>query len=143
MDARDAESRVRALVHAWATAVHIKDAAAVLRHYAPEVVSFGLAPPLVHEGADRKGLEGWFETWRGRIGLEVTDLHVTTDGELAFARSLNRISGTKTDGEVTTVWVRATFCFQRLAGDWKIVHEHSSVPFYMDGSERAATDLQP
>jgi hypothetical protein len=28
-------------------------------------------------------------------------------------------------------------------GTWKIVHEHTSVPFHMDGSFRAATDLTP
>ena len=26
---------------------------------------------------------------------------------------------------------------------WKIMHEHSSVPFYMDGSFKAAVDLKP
>ena len=30
-----------------------------------------------------------------------------------------------------------------LAGTWKIAHEHTSVPFYMDGSFRAAVDLEP
>jgi ketosteroid isomerase-like protein len=28
-------------------------------------------------------------------------------------------------------------------GAWKIAHEHTSVPFYMDGSFRAAIDLKP
>jgi ketosteroid isomerase-like protein len=40
-------------------------------------------------------------------------------------------------------WVRATVCFRRVRGAWKVVHEHSSVPLYMDGSERAAVDLKP
>jgi PhnB protein len=30
-----------------------------------------------------------------------------------------------------------------VRGAWKIVHEHSSTPFYMDGSYRAAVDLKP
>lgn len=28
-------------------------------------------------------------------------------------------------------------------GGWKIAHTHSSVPFYMEGSYRAAVDLHP
>ena len=28
-------------------------------------------------------------------------------------------------------------------GRWTVIHEHVSVPFYMDGSERAALDLKP
>ncbi|WP_446719495.1 hypothetical protein [Inquilinus sp. OTU3971] len=32
---------------------------------------------------------------------------------------------------------------RRAADGWVIVHEHESVPFYMDGSLRAAVDLKP
>ena len=40
-------------------------------------------------------------------------------------------------------WMRDTICLNRVSGAWKIVHLHSSVPFYMDGSLRPAFDLQP
>ena len=32
---------------------------------------------------------------------------------------------------------------RREENGWQIVHEHVSVPFYMDGSLRPAFDLQP
>jgi hypothetical protein len=35
------------------------------------------------------------------------------------------------------------FVFGRRAGDGESVCDHSSVPFYMDGSYRAAVDLKP
>jgi hypothetical protein len=38
---------------------------------------------------------------------------------------------------------RATAGLRRTDAGWKITHEHTSTPFYMDGSGRAATDLQP
>lgn len=41
------------------------------------------------------------------------------------------------------MWLRETLGFRKLAGEWKITHQHESVPFYMDGSFRAATDLKP
>jgi ketosteroid isomerase-like protein len=34
-------------------------------------------------------------------------------------------------------------CLRRIDGRWLIAHEHSSTPFYMDGTFRAALDLQP
>jgi ketosteroid isomerase-like protein len=46
-------------------------------------------------------------------------------------------------GEDAAWWMRATVCLARQSGQWKIVHEHTSVPFYMDGSYRAAIDLSP
>ena len=41
------------------------------------------------------------------------------------------------------MWNRATIGFRRIDGRWLITHLHSSVPFYMDGSFRAAVDLKP
>jgi ketosteroid isomerase-like protein len=62
---------------------------------------------------------------------------------VAFSHSLNRIYGKRTNGEDTDVWVRATACYRKMNGKWKVTHEHISVPFYMDGSYRAAVDLKP
>jgi ketosteroid isomerase-like protein len=53
------------------------------------------------------------------------------------------MSGRKTDGEVIELWFRQTFGLKRSRNGWKIVHEHGSAPFYMDGSFRAAVDLKP
>jgi len=41
------------------------------------------------------------------------------------------------------LWFRTTVVLKKVSGRWQIVHEHTSVPFYMDGSLRAAVDLQP
>jgi PhnB protein len=79
----------------------------------------------------------------GPVGYEVHDLQVTAGDDIAFSRSFNRITGKRTDGEDTDVWVRATVCYRRIQGRWIITHEHVSVPFYMDGSFRAAVDLKP
>jgi hypothetical protein len=32
---------------------------------------------------------------------------------------------------------------RKIDGSWRIVHEHNSTPFYLDGSLRAALDLRP
>jgi ketosteroid isomerase-like protein len=33
--------------------------------------------------------------------------------------------------------------WRKREGEWLVTHEHVSVPFYMDGSLRAAVDLKP
>jgi PhnB protein len=53
------------------------------------------------------------------------------------------MQGTKTDGTAVDLWFRGTLVLRRTDGGWKIVHEHESVPFYMDGSFGAAIDLAP
>jgi hypothetical protein len=67
-----------------------------------------------------------------------TPLRVTTGDDVAFCSSLNRISGARTDGEETNVWVRATVGLRVIDGKWLIVHAHESVPF----TWMAATELR-
>jgi PhnB protein len=49
----------------------------------------------------------------------------------------------KMAGREISFWMRLTVYLHREAGAWRIVHEHESVPFYMDGTQRAAFDLKP
>jgi len=40
------------------------------------------------------------------------------------------------------LWFRETLGLQKFDGKWLIGHSHDSVPFYMDGSYKAAVDLK-
>jgi ketosteroid isomerase-like protein len=40
------------------------------------------------------------------------------------------------------MWVRATFCFRKVGGEWLIVHDQVSVPFDLR-SGRGVADLEP
>ena len=138
-----AEAKIRALIDGWAKAIRTKDVRGVMAHYAADSVTFDLAPPLISTGADTEGLQAWFATWRGPLAYEVRELKVTAGDGAAFAHSLVRLTGTKIDGDEADIWFRQTLCFRKIGGEWKIAHQHESVPFYMDGSFRAAVDLEP
>ena len=138
-----AEAQIRALIEDWARAMRAKDVGGVMAHYAADSVTFDLAPPLISTGADAKGLQAWFSTWPSPLGYEIRDLRITAGDDVAFCHSLNRLSGTKSDGEKADVWFRLTLGLRKLGGEWRIAHQHESVPFYMDGSYRAAVDLKP
>jgi ketosteroid isomerase-like protein len=53
------------------------------------------------------------------------------------------MAGTKTDGQDVDLWARQTVGLRKREGAWKIIHQHTSTPFYMDGSMKAAVDLKP
>src|SRR5262249_54579167 len=114
-----------------------------VKHLADDIVTYDLAPPLAHYGSDKAELQAWFDTWDGPISFTMHDLTVEIGGDLAVARGIAHMTGTKTDGVAVDLWFRATACFGRIGGVWKITHEHTSVPFYMDGSFKAAVDLKP
>jgi PhnB protein len=140
------EAEVRSVAEALTSAVQRKDADAVVSLFTQDNVMFVLAPPLQVQSdasSGRQGLEEWFATWQGDPGYETRDMHITAGDDVAFCHSLNRLSGRKTDGETVDLWHRNTLCFRKENGDWKIAHQHQSVPFYMDGSGKAALDLQP
>ncbi len=140
------EALVRQVLEARAQAIRTKNTDAVLSCYTDDLLVFELAPPLsigAKEALDRRSQEQWFRAWRGPIGWETRDLSITVGGDVAFSHALNRLTGTSVRGERTDLWVRQTIGFRKVDGTWKIAHEHTSVPFYMDGSDRAAVDLKP
>lgn len=144
-DTSDA-ARIRALLDEFTTAIRNKDAAAAVAVYADDTVAYDLAPPLSTEGQqvrDPAGIQTWFDTWASPIESKPHGLTIRVGGDIAYAFALRHMTGTKTDGQKVDLWFRATACFVRRNGGWKIAHVHNSVPFAMDGSGRALLDLKP
>lgn len=143
---QDDEAQILALLEALSEAIRTKDAARAVAPYAKPNVMFTLEPPLQFKSESSPGQEGvqeWFDTWEGPIGYESREVQVAVSGDVAYSHGLTRISGTKTDGETTEVWVRETNGFRKIGGEWRISHQHQSVPFLMYGSGLAALDLKP
>jgi ketosteroid isomerase-like protein len=138
------EAAIRALVDDIVKAHYDKDAAGIARPYAPNAVLYDLAPPLCHHGHDLKDVQAWLDTWDGPIENEARDFSFTIVGDLAFGHGYFRMAGLKKGApQPIGFWMRATMALRRDDGGWRIVHEHTSVPFYMDGSLRPAFDLEP
>jgi ketosteroid isomerase-like protein len=140
------EAQIRTLIDNWANAMRAKDADGVVSQYVADNVKFTLAPPLQYTRDNpfgKKGLEQWFSSFQGPIGYQIRDLNITTADDVAFCHSLNQMKLTTTDGTKVELWFRETLGFRKINGKWTITHEHSSVPFYMDGSFKAAVDLKP
>ena len=140
------EAGIRALIEERTAAIRDKDAARAMATLASDIVTFELAPPLAlgpEAARDEAGLAAWLSGWEGPIGIEILDLHVEAGGDVGWSRSLNRLHGTLKDGREVDMWMRSTLAFRREDGAWRIAHGHSSLPFLMDGSYRAALDLKP
>ncbi len=80
------EAQIRTLLANWAKAYASKDAAAVMRMYAPgqQLVAYDLAPPLQYRGyeAYRKDYQDFFNEYAGPLVVEERDVHVAADGNL-------------------------------------------------------------
>jgi len=141
----EAEAEIRALIDQRIGAMRAKDAAGATAYLTADVVAFELAPPLAlapGAAADVQGLAAWLSGF-SEIEIEVRDLAIEAGDCVGFARALHHLKGTRTDGRPVSLWMRSTLCFRRQDGAWRIAHAHTSVPFHMDGSFRAAVELQP
>jgi ketosteroid isomerase-like protein len=138
---------IREVITAAEAAMKDGDARRLIDRYTADVVKYDLAPPLGRRGdaaRDVPGQQAWFATFDGPVDFRITDLEIEVGGDLAFAHSLNRLSATPKGTDFAfELWFRATYCLRRTDAGWLIAHEHTSTPFYMDGSLRAATDLKP
>jgi ketosteroid isomerase-like protein len=140
------EADLRQLVADRTAAMRTGDAQSICGLYAAGAVVFSLAPPLVQpaeSAADVSQLQAWFDEKGGSVWSEVRDLSVTVSGDLALCTSLDSMGTPPDSRQQFTLWYRSTLALARTGGAWLIIHEHTSTPFYMDDSARAATDLQP
>ena len=136
------EVEIRKVIDARANAIRAKNAQGVLPCFSDRSVGYFIEPPL-QQSPLAEDLAGWFETWRGPIGYELGPLEIASGNDIAYGHSLNRWTGMRTDGEATDAWFRETLCFRKIDGRWLISHIHESFPMYMDGSGKAASDLEP
>jgi len=137
---------IRKVIEARYDRLAAGDADGMVAFYAPNAVLFTLAPPL-GERTDHRNpgpLRAWIATFTAPPRKAVTQLEITAADDVAFATSIDSMTATPLGSDESfTLWHRVTLGLRRIEGQWLIVHEHESVPFYMDGSFRAAIDLQP
>jgi ketosteroid isomerase-like protein len=114
------EADIRQRIDSLADAIRAVDLETVMSIYTTDVVSFDIEPPLQHVGAEakRKNWERVFAAYEQTLGYEIRDLTITVGDDVAFAHSLNRLTGKLRNGTTTTgFWVRATTCFRKINGD--------------------------
>lgn len=136
------EREIDALFGELGAAHEARDAARIVACYTDDALIFDLAPPLSRRGMGEKQIADWLATWDGPILIDGIEMGTTVSGDLAVATGLCRMRGS-IGGEAVEFWLRGTAVLRRTADGWRIVHDHSSVPFHMDGSFRAAVDLVP
>lgn len=141
-------AEVRDVLDSQSRAYAARDVDGILAPYADGAVRYDLAPPL-QQGpgtlvGDAEGVRVWLSGFTGAVLMDHHDVVVRVDGALAVVHALSRMTATPAGaGGSFSFWFRSTLALSLVGGHWRIVHEHRSVPFHMDGSFRAAVDLTP
>ena len=145
-DNGQSESEIRSLFATWQKAFEAKDVNGVMSIYAPgaTLTSFDIVGPLQFKGADayRKDYADFFAQFKGPIHVDYPDMQIVAGNNVGIAYGLERLTGTMTNGTPVDMWVRYTEGLKRIDGQWRVVHEHISVPVDLD-TGKAKLDLKP
>jgi ketosteroid isomerase-like protein len=125
------------VIEQMALAVRTANVEALINLCAPEIATFDMVPPLRHDGREalRKLWAQALEPFERPLDYEINQLEIIVGSDVAICRSLNRFGGKRKDGEEVVSWLCATIGLRKIDGYWKIVHEHTSVPFDMNSGK--------
>jgi ketosteroid isomerase-like protein len=65
------------------------------------------------------------------IKVDFVEINVVTDGKLGYATSVQRFTATGPDGKPMDITFRQSDFLHKVNGEWKIMHQHISVPVDM------------
>jgi uncharacterized protein (TIGR02246 family) len=127
----DAEGEIRRLDAELTAAARERDFDRAMACYAPDVEVFHPVSGLEQRGVEalRKAEEWWWATLAGPVQREVLDFRVRVDESIAFSHALVRMRATLTSGESLDTTARVTTGYRAAGDKWRIVHQHTSVPF--------------
>ena len=126
------ETRIKTLLENWAAAVRRHDVPAILAHHDPDIVMFDLPPPL-----QCKGIAEYEQTWdlmfryhKPGVPFDIEELAVTAGEDVAFAVAIMRCgpNSSSNPADKDGFKFRLTVGLRKVNGDWRITHEHHSVP---------------
>jgi ketosteroid isomerase-like protein len=138
------EAEIRHWMDDFKRAFEARDTKAVMALYAPDILAYDVIPPLQYSGtaAYTKDWQTYFAGYKGRLTLEYRDCRISASGDLAIFTCLERSTGTLTNGQPVSIWLRDTTALRRVNGRWLDFHDHVSVPADME-TGKAQTDLNP
>ncbi|MDH2425352.1 nuclear transport factor 2 family protein [Sphaerisporangium sp. TRM90804] len=138
------EEEVRATFEEWFRDSSAKDLDAAMSKIADDAVSYEHGIPLVYTGvpAIREVCREGFELMTGDFRWDIPDLQVIVRGDIAVTWGLNHMRAQEPGGRTVESWSRGTRVFQKIDGEWKMIHQHVSYPFD-PATGQARTDLRP
>jgi ketosteroid isomerase-like protein len=126
------ESRIKRLLEAWADAVRRHDVPAILAYHDPDIVMFDVPPPL-----QCKGIDAYERTWdlffryhKPGAAFGIQEIAVTAGQDVAFAAVIMFCGpdSSSNPADKDGFPFRLSVGLRKAGGEWRIAHEHHSVP---------------
>ena len=123
---------IDALFSRYQQAVLARDVDAFVALYDPDVQVFDTWGTWSYQGREawRQMVQGWFSSLGEHEQLEVrvAEVRITPGTDLAVVTAAVTYAALLQGRELRAMSNRLTWALQHQAGQWRIVHEHTSVP---------------
>ncbi|MEZ6093887.1 MAG: SgcJ/EcaC family oxidoreductase [Pirellulaceae bacterium] len=125
------ENAIRKLMRDWSDALESKDVDAMMAHYCENAVLYDAVPPYKAVGVEtiKNAWNCCLPYFPAEFRSEHADVTVHVAGDVAVVYGMHHFVPTPADHPCGQTWMRVTLGFQRMDGEWKVVHEHCSIPF--------------
>ncbi|TVR99639.1 MAG: DUF4440 domain-containing protein [Wenzhouxiangellaceae bacterium] len=122
------EKAIRATLDRAADALRDKDLDALSLCYFSDVEIFDIGSHSTGFRQLRKLLKSCFPYFPEPIEIQRRNLRIICSDGVAVVTSLTRMDRMKTDHPSGRAWTRTTTCLKKVNNEWKIFHEHASMP---------------
>jgi ketosteroid isomerase-like protein len=98
------------------------------RHWAEDALWFDI-PPFASRGI-QPALK-FFDRVFGSLQsckVDILEMDVVVNSDMGLVCTIQRVSVVLKTGDAKRLLVRETDCFERRNGEWKLIHQHASVP---------------
>jgi uncharacterized protein (TIGR02246 family) len=124
------ERAIRALIERWAQAVRDENRAGIRADHDASMLIFDVPPPF-----SSRGLDAYMATWElffsmteKPVAFALEDVNITCGQEVAFATAVGRCVNIDSRGVREPLEFRLTIGLCKIDGNWRIMHEHHSLP---------------
>src|SRR5262249_44187776 len=124
------EREISALIERWSQAVRDQNRVGIRADHDPDILMFDVPPPISSRGLDAY-MATWdtFLSWSEKpIVFDFHDVEITAGSYVAFATAIGRCAGVDPSGRREALEFRLTMCLRKVAGRWRVMHEHHSLP---------------
>jgi uncharacterized protein (TIGR02246 family) len=122
-------TEIQELISQWVKAVREQDLAGIRAGHDADVLMFDVPPPFLSRGLDAY-MSTWdmFFAWQAKpVQFELRDIAITAGDDVAFATAVGRCCDLSSGAPVLLDF-RLTMGFKKKDGQWRIAHEHHSLP---------------
>ncbi len=125
------EAEIRHMMHEWSRALEARDLDRLFRDYAPDAILYDAIPPYKTTGVDniRQSWANCLPYFPETFQSEHRDIRIHVAGDTAFMHCVHHFVTTPADHPCGQTWLRVTVGYRKISGQWKVIHEHVSLPY--------------